>query len=112
MRTEGTFGVEQTTEPDGAVRLKLRGELDHSASEVLASAIARQKAARDPAILDLSELEFIDSSGVRVIVVAVRDARQDSWPLEVEKRLSWQVQRVFDVLGLGAVLWPEASGDG
>lgn len=110
MRNEGTFGVEQTTDADGVVRLKLLGELDHAASEVLVRCMDQQKATRHPVILDLSQLEFIDSSGVRVILVAVRDARRDSWPLEVEQEVSWQVQRVFDVLGLGPVLWPERDG--
>jgi anti-anti-sigma factor len=104
--TEGAFQVEQTVEPDGSVRLSLLGELDYVASESLLRRIDELKQAGDPVRLDLSRLDFIDSSGVRIILLSVRDARRDGWVFEVDRRVSSQVDRVFDVLGLSPALWP------
>lgn len=41
--------------------------------------------------LDLSGLEFIDSSGIHLLVRAFNDARADSWALEMDPNLSRQV---------------------
>ena len=109
VRDESPFAVERTTDPDGPVRLTLVGELDHLASQDLLTRLDECRAAGQPVRLDLSRLEFIDSSGVRAILVSVRDARRDGWRLEVERQVSWQVERVLDVLGIQRVLWPEAG---
>ena len=111
MQGEGTLEVQRTVDPDGWVRLSLLGELDHASALGLEGQLSELKKSREPARLDLSRLEFIDSSGVRILVVGVRDARRENWQLEIEPKLSWQVQRVFDVLGLDAVLWPGPDGD-
>jgi anti-anti-sigma factor len=106
---DGNFGVEETADPDGSARLTLVGELDHLAAQDLLRRLGERRATGDPTRLDLSRLQFIDSSGVRAIVVSVRDARAEGWRLEVETQLSWQVGRVFEVLGIQRVLWPEAE---
>ena len=104
--------MEQAVGPDGSVRLSLVGELDYEQSERLLTRLTQLKAAGQPVRLDLSRLEFIDSSGVRAIILNLRDATDGSWQLEVERRLSWQVEHVFSVLGVGAMLWPEAEAGG
>lgn len=109
VRDEGVFSVEKTIDPDGLIRLSLLGELDHVASKALLEQLSECKAASKPVRLDLSRLQFIDSSGVRAILVTVGDARRDGWQFEVGQELSWQVEQVFDVLGIRAVLWPEAE---
>jgi anti-anti-sigma factor len=102
-----TLEVEQAVDPDGYVRLSLRGELDQVSAALLHQRLEELKASREPVRIDLSELEFIDSSGVRAILLSVRAGRADGWIVEVDRQLSWQVQHVFDALGLDAVLWPE-----
>jgi anti-sigma B factor antagonist len=49
-------------------RLRLVGELDMSNADQLADMLAEIGAAGDQVILDMSELTFIDSSGVHVIL--------------------------------------------
>jgi anti-anti-sigma factor len=51
-------------------------------------------------VLDLSELEFIDSSGMRALLEAVKAAQADGWDLGVDPRLSHAVQRAFELTGL------------
>lgn len=110
MADPGAFEVRQSVDPDGYVRLSLRGELDHASSDGLLGRLAELKRSGEPVRLDLSGLEFIDSGGVRAVLRGVRDAADDAWRLEVDPRVSWQVEQVFDVLGLDAVLWPDADG--
>lgn len=112
MQDDGIFQVEQTVDPDGHVRLSLRGELDHATSDGLLRRLGELKTAGEPVRLDLSGLEFIDSSGVQAVLISVREARRDAWRLEIDPQISWQVKDVFDVLGLGAVLWPERDVTG
>jgi anti-anti-sigma factor len=57
--------------------------------------------------LDLSQLEFIDSSGVRVIVLGLKHARQAGHQLEVDDRISSTVARMIDIMGIGSQLWPQ-----
>jgi anti-sigma B factor antagonist len=102
----GRLGVEQLVDQDGSTLLQLTGELDHETSTVLVDRLGAMKAARQPVRLDLSGLEFIDSSGVRTLIVTVRDASEAGWRLEIRRELSWQVERVVDVLGIEPVLWP------
>ncbi|HTX32800.1 MAG TPA: STAS domain-containing protein [Solirubrobacteraceae bacterium] len=114
MENRGEFGVQETVESDGHVRLLLVGELDHATAQALAQRLDQLRESGSPVRLDLSELEFIDSSGIRALIVGLRDARQEGWELEVERSVSWQVERVITVLGIDSVLWPDAadSADG
>ena len=56
--------------------------------------------------LDLSELEFIDSSGVRAIVLGLKHARQGGHELEVDERISPTVARMIEIMGIASQLWP------
>ncbi len=106
MADEGVLDVRQTVDPDGYARLCLKGEFDYASSGRLLECLDELKRAGKPIRLDLSELEFIDSGGVRAVLRSVRDAETDGRRLEIDPQLSWQVKQVFDVLGLDSVLWP------
>jgi anti-anti-sigma factor len=103
---EGVLEVRQTVDPDGYARVSLIGEFDHTSSDGVLQRLEDLKRSGQAVRFDLSELEFIDSGGVRVILHSVRDAEADGWRVEVDPRLSWQVKQVFDVLGLDGLLWP------
>jgi anti-anti-sigma factor len=59
--------------------------------------------------LDLTELDFIDSSGLRELIVALDDARPDGWRLDIEPQLTAPVRRTVDIAGLTSYLWPDAG---
>lgn len=105
----GGFGVEEAIDPDGRVRLLLLGELDHATTQRLIERLDQLRESGSPVLLDLSELEFIDSSGIRSLIVSLQAARRDNWELEVDPSLSWQVERVVKVLGIDSVLWPDTT---
>ena len=109
MADRGEFGVSETVDPDGRVRLLLLGELDHATTRALAQRLDQLKRSESPVRLDLSGLEFIDSSGIRSLLVSIREARRDDWHLEVDPSVSWQVERVIKVLGIDSLLWPDGE---
>ena len=88
--------------PDGASRVKLAGEFDIAgrelADEVLASAGGARKI-----VLDLSDLEFIDSMGIHFVVTAHQAAEAEGREFRIV-RGGPQVTRVFDLVGLSDVL--------
>jgi anti-sigma B factor antagonist len=106
-RPERTFAVHEKLDPDEAVRLTLVGDLDLAAAEVLTPRLAELKLAGRPTRLDLSQLAFIDSAGIQVLLVALTDARWDGWPLEIAPELSATVRRAAEIVGIGQVLWPQ-----
>jgi anti-sigma B factor antagonist len=82
-----------------SVRLSVSGELDIAAAPQLDHALGRAQADAALVILDLRQLEFMDSSGVHLIVAASGRARQGSGQLVVV-RGPVQAERMFAFVGL------------
>jgi hypothetical protein len=59
--------------------------------------------------LDLAELEFIDSSGLREPILAVAHAAWDGWDLEIDAHVSDIVRPVIQLAGVRTQCWPEAG---
>jgi stage II sporulation protein AA (anti-sigma F factor antagonist) len=91
----------QISRDGNRVVLSLVGELDLATSELVAHALSDIK--RDPPerlLLDLSELSFMDSSGLRVILALNRRCRKAGMPrLEIAPGPP-AIQRVFDITGV------------
>jgi len=88
---------------DGTRRLALKGELDMvSAPEVSARL---EELARDGSAvrLDLSELSFMDSTGVRVIYTASRALQDSGGRLEIVKP-EGEPWRALEITGLHRIL--------
>jgi anti-anti-sigma factor len=58
--------------------LVLRGDLDIAAAPALESEVAGQRPFRAPLVLDVSELKFVDSSGLRALTAARAAAIEDT----------------------------------
>ena len=85
----------------------LIGELDVATVEYLSTRLRELRKGGYPVRLDLSELKFVDSSGIREILRAVTDARRDGWSLAVDGPMTEQVARTVDLVGARTFLWPE-----
>ena len=103
------FHIEQSTDASGTIRLQLHGELDLAVAPALTARLAELKAAHARVRLDLSQLEFMDSTGLGTVLTAVLDARRDGWLLEIEPALARAVQRIIEVSGVSPYLWPEPT---
>jgi anti-anti-sigma factor len=95
------FEVESRLEPDRVV-LALRGELDLSAAPQLAAEIARAES--DPVrailVLDVNQLSFVDSSGLRVILAAHERALGEETRSFALTAGSRQVKRLLAIAGV------------
>ncbi len=93
--------LELTTETDGTtVRLALTGELDIAGAARVEQELERIE--REPPatiVLDLRELAFLDSTGLRVIVAADGRAREQERRLVIV-RGSDTVQRIIEMTRL------------
>lgn len=77
------------------------GELDLSAAERFEDEVQAALASDAPKLLlDLSEVWFIDSTGLRVLVMASKRAEQAGRELSVWGEISPAVERAFGVSGL------------
>jgi anti-sigma B factor antagonist len=87
--------------PEGSGHaLKIAGELDISTVGSVRSAFDHVTATRPATlILDLSELRFIDSSGLALLLVAAREVGSVKL-----RNPSPPVRRVIEITGLGEIL--------
>lgn len=92
------FTIRESRSDDVAV-LALRGDLDLASADSVTARLHRHRDAGQPVILDLDALEFIDSSGLRVILQAVEDSRREGWSFRVTEG-SAPVRRLLEAAGL------------
>lgn len=84
----------------GRVILSLAGELDMANAELLQQAIDSDDAQREAMIvLDLQQLQFIDSTGLRIILTALERCRERQQEFAITPG-SQQVQRLLRVTGV------------
>ena len=101
--------IADRADAQGHVTLKLTGELDTGSVSALESVVERHFASGARAVtLDLSELMFIDSTGLAAIVLVSRLCERDGRELQIVPGPR-AVQRLFEVTGLVDVL---PFGDG
>jgi anti-anti-sigma factor len=76
----------------------LTGELDVAGSSLLEHEIDRISADHSPSalVLDLSELDFMDSTGLRLVVMADQRSREDGRRFALVRGKE-DVQRVFEI---------------
>ena len=90
----------ETKEQQDRAHVALRGELDLSTAEKVERELERvEKKGTKLVVLDLTELTFLDSTGLRLIVGADQRARQSDRRLAVVKGPA-TVQRVFTITKL------------
>ena len=99
------FEITESLEPHG-VDVRVSGELDVAVVDRLKQRLDSLARPGETVVLDLSELSFIDSAGLNVIVTAFHQAKRDGWELRVDPNLSAPVLRVVKLIGLDAVFWP------
>jgi anti-anti-sigma factor len=91
--------IDVRSEPDRLV-LELHGELDLLGAPLLQQEIEKAEIqATGIVVLDLKDLEFIDSAGLRVILAAHERSRQHGQELALTPG-SEQVQRLFTIAGV------------
>ena len=106
MAAEGSdppvFALDVTA-ADGRTIVSAVGELDLASAEAFTRAVSEQLAT-GPVTLDLSTLVFMDSSGVRAINVALREAAERGSDLRVRAEMQPSVVQVLELTGMMGLL--------
>ena len=98
---DGTEGLEIDVSEDGSVRLfRLAGEFDMAGVDRFERTLSADRTSRAATfVLDMRELTFIDSSGLRAVVMADQRVRADGGHLIVVRGRA-RVNEVFEVTGV------------
>lgn len=102
MARAGDVEVGRQTLPDGAVVLRVEGELDLATTESLQDALDGSDASGH-LIIDLSECTFIDSSAVRLFAEAARRAQESEGRLSLVTR-DPGILRVLEIAAVDTLL--------
>jgi anti-anti-sigma factor len=98
------FSVEVSDE-DGRVVVVVRGELDLATADQLEDALLPPCRAGRPTVLDVRGLDFMDSSGIRVVIAAHHAAQQEGGRLTLVRGGPRSAAgRVLEISGLDDVL--------
>ena len=98
-----SFGIQVIRNP-GATRIAPTGELDIATTPALEQAIADATGEPGAAlVLDLRELTFMDSTGLRTLAQTNARAEDEGFTLSIV-RGPRQIERVLEISGLGALL--------
>ncbi len=90
---------------DGNLTVALTGEIDHHCAKEYIRAISAKIEAYTPiiCILDFSEVTFIDSSGVAVVINALRDTKRIDGRLLLTG-IADQPMKVFRAAGIDKII--------
>ncbi len=94
-----------TEDEGGRLLVVVRGELDLATAPDLEAVVMRALEAGGRVLLDLHALEFMDSSGVRVLVAAHARAERDGERFAIVRPAAdSEVARIIEVSGLDGQL--------
>jgi anti-anti-sigma factor len=100
----GLFEIDVSSAEVGVKLIALRGELDFDDAPRLGRVLEELRAEGErKLVIDLSELTFIDSSGISVLVSAARSAATAQAAFVVAAPTP-NVQRVFDIVNLSELV--------
>lgn len=108
LLSDPTFTLAEDVGSDGERVIRLRGELDIESAPDLERVLLRSRPARQRVVLDLAELKFMDSTGLRVLVRARTAADEGRWEIGL-RNVPPTIRRLFDMTGVHAALPPETS---
>jgi anti-anti-sigma factor len=94
----GNFDV-RTERQGSALVVAPMGEIDLATVDLVRAAVERDRSAGDDLVLDLREVGFLDTSGLRYVLEMVERAGRDGFDVRIV-RGPRPVQRVFEVSGL------------
>jgi anti-anti-sigma factor len=104
------FQVVESRDADGVLRMALSGELDIAVADRFSARLEELSRDRTCVRLDLSQLEFIDSSGILVLVRCAQNGSAGGQQLvEVGREVTEPVRRVIDLVEVTPILWPDGG---
>jgi anti-sigma B factor antagonist len=84
--------------------VRVIGEVDLRTSPELQATLKTEMESGRHVLLDLSHVEFMDSTGIGVLIGAIQSARENDWDFAVSRQLSPTVDRLVEISGLRPLL--------
>ena len=97
------FSVDVTAGEDGRTTVSAAGELDLATAEEFSGAV-RSGLAAGAVTIDLREVTFMDSAGVRALNTALREAAEAGRELRVSEEMHPSVVQVLELTGMLGLL--------
>jgi anti-sigma B factor antagonist len=94
------FAVLVAPVADHEVQVSVEGELDLVSASELHQVLERELLSGNDVVLDLSEIDFIDSTGLHAIVESVRTAKAAGQKLKLSADLPSHARRLMEIVGL------------
>jgi anti-anti-sigma factor len=101
-RTDGLLAVRSNRYGEEVAVVSLAGELDRSNVATAKEALAIAGADTALLVIDLYALEFLDSSGISLLVHLSED--RDAGTLRIVPSPSPEVTRILDLTGIGSLI--------
>ena len=90
--------IELESRPPGEATLRLAGDLDLVTAPLLREELARHHARGHRVVLDLAEVEFLDSTGLVLLMESAREgAGPEGWTVALRRNVSPAVTRLLEV---------------
>jgi anti-anti-sigma factor len=105
---DATLSLSEDAGPEGERVIRLRGELDIESAPDLERVLLRSRPAGERVVLDLADLKFMDSTGLRVLLRARAAAEAERWQIGL-RNVPPTIRRLFDMTGVHAALPAEIS---
>ena len=94
------FGIHEIAPHAGEMRLAVTGDLDIMTAPALRKRLQELHDRGRGVVLDLSNVPFIDSTGVHVLVDSMRQAKRAGWRFRIQSDVSPPVRAVLKMLNL------------
>jgi stage II sporulation protein AA (anti-sigma F factor antagonist) len=99
------FEISSGPGPDDVYVVRVAGEVDMSHEDELRAELRAAAADAKGIVVDLTECEFIDSSGVRALLLSREEQRADQGPEKLAVAASSdQILRILSVMGIDQVI--------
>lgn len=98
MRADGPFTI-TTRRLDEGIVFALTGEVDLATAPIVEAELRRAEHSEDLVVLDLGEVSFMDSTGIRMVIAADQRLRERRARLRIV-HVPRQVRRLFKLVGI------------
>ncbi|WP_424767425.1 STAS domain-containing protein [Paenibacillus sp. sgz302251] len=92
------------------IAVVLKGDMDIDVTEIIADEVAPQLMACEQVEIDFSQVPFMDSSGIGLLIMLINDLKERDIEVAIVN-IQEDVKQVFSLLQLPEILGRDVCGD-